>query len=573
MKSDNLKINIWIAICVVIVLACDVFFVSEKEGYHMDEILSYELSNSEFTPWITPTQPVGRLEKYYRNEIYDDNFIRLIRNLFGQVSDVLKNRSSSVAASYTADVYETPVWMTSEDMKEYVTFYDRDSVIGLSAYYNSTTDNHPPLYFMILNVFSAIYAIFCYGKLSVWPGCILNMICMTGSLIMVALIFRDIIGRKNLAPVAVLFYGLSPAGLNTVLLIRMYSMTAFFCLSFTYLLLKGVIDGHTFKKHNKKLILVTFMGFLTQYFVCIYYFFLVLAVVIHLLYVKKGKTVMYLLRTMAVSALIGVAVYPFVFHDLFGTKIGDSVMENLSSGLGGYIEKLVEFGRISLNEVLWSVPGSFAVLLMMLVSFIIAALIRKVRPYAPCLFFAVVGYYLTVSKIAPYTVDRYLMPVFPIMTICFGWCVAYVITFLGDRFVNEKDRGLIYNTVLIIWSVTCIVMAFVTELPYLYTGYSRQEKISERYSYLDAVVIYEGTSFYQNVPELMNYRSCLLLKEDEMETYDEKIASMDSVMLIVGPGLDGNDILVRFGSMYGFSSLTYIMEEGVFGDNVCLLSK
>ena len=116
-------------------------------------------------------------------------------------------------------------------------------------------------------------------------------------------------------------------------------------------------------------------------------------------------------------------------------------------------------------------------------------------------------------------------------------------------------------------------MAFVTELPYQYTGYSRQQKISERYSYLDAVVIYEGTSFYQNVPELMNYRSCLLLKEDEMEAYDEKIASMDSVMLIVGPGLDGNDILVRFGSMYGFSSLTYIMEEGVFGDNVCLLSK
>ena len=38
----------------------------------MDELLTFELANAEFTPWIVTTQPVGRLEKFVQNEIYGD---------------------------------------------------------------------------------------------------------------------------------------------------------------------------------------------------------------------------------------------------------------------------------------------------------------------------------------------------------------------------------------------------------------------------------------------------------------------------------------------------------------------
>ena len=31
--------------------------VSRKEGYHMDELLSFELANARYNPWIVPTQP------------------------------------------------------------------------------------------------------------------------------------------------------------------------------------------------------------------------------------------------------------------------------------------------------------------------------------------------------------------------------------------------------------------------------------------------------------------------------------------------------------------------------------
>ncbi len=573
MKEKDPKYNLMLTFALIIVLAFDVFFVSQKEGYHMDEVLSYELSNSEFTPWITPTQPEGRLEKYYRAEIYDDNFFVLVSNLFSQISDVVMRRGASTAANYTADVYDSPVWMSSSDMTEYVTFYGDDSVIALSAYYNSTTDNHPPLYFMLLNIFSAVWALFSYGVLSPWPGCILNMIFMMASMIVISSFFKNIFDKKYLGPVAALFYGLSPAGIDTVLLIRMYGAVAFFCLAFAYLVILKIRSDHDFKKKNKLLILVTVLGFLTQYFSCILFFFIILSSVIYLISVKKAGNALRLLRTMIISAVWGVALYPFVFHDLFGTQIGSSVRENMVS-IGGYGEKLGAFLDIAASHSGWSVGGSVIMFVFILIGALIALKTKKMGFYSPVLFVSSLGYILAVSKVAPYTVDRYLMPVFPFIIIIEILGLGFVISFVAEKYLKDlRFRKIIYTGVLFIWTVSCICLVLVLRPAYLYEGYSDQEHLSENYSSYDAIVVYTGTSFYRNVPELMNYRNCLLVREDELDIYDERMASLDSVIVIEGEGVDKEEVLRRIGSMYGYTSLTFLMEDGVFGDRVCLLSK
>ena len=163
MKDKDPKYNLMLIFALVIVLAFDIFFVSHKEGYLTEEILSYELSNSEFTP------------------------IRL-----------------------TEMLEEGPVWMSSSEIREHVSFYGNDSFALFSAYRNSASDICPPLYFMMLNGFCVLRAIFSYGTLSPWPGCILNIIFMMGSMLIIGSFFRNVIGQKYLGPVAALFYGLSP---------------------------------------------------------------------------------------------------------------------------------------------------------------------------------------------------------------------------------------------------------------------------------------------------------------------------------------------------------------------------
>ena len=76
------KLNLLLLV-VITLLSC--FFISQKQGYHMDELLSFELANADFTPWIVPTQPEGRLEKFLKE------ILRLLRLVLDLVRNYMKN--------------------------------------------------------------------------------------------------------------------------------------------------------------------------------------------------------------------------------------------------------------------------------------------------------------------------------------------------------------------------------------------------------------------------------------------------------------------------------------------------
>ena len=125
--------------------------VSRKEGYHMDELLSFELANARYNPWIVPTQPEGRLAKFVNEEIEGDSAGEVLENLKNTVTDVLRNRGNSKLLSYKADVYEEPVWITDRQFQDYVTVDQKDAFDYLSVYFNVKDDNHPPVHFMLLH--------------------------------------------------------------------------------------------------------------------------------------------------------------------------------------------------------------------------------------------------------------------------------------------------------------------------------------------------------------------------------------------------------------------------------------
>ena len=184
------------------------------------------------------------------------------------------------------------------------------------------------------------------------------------------------------------------------------------------------------------------------------------------------------------------------------------------------------------------------------------------------------GYFAVVSKIAPYTVDRYMMPVLGVMIVCFVIAVSFVIGQMTDKFLkDEGKRKVVFGVTGAVICAFAVLLALGSKPGYLYKGYDDQLKISEKYENMDAVVIYEGTSFYQNVPELMNYDNCLLVNIDELPVFDEKLAVHDSIVVIEGAGINRSEVLMTLGDMYGYTSVTVLLEDGVFGDRVCLLSK
>ena len=310
---DSIKKKACEIAVVLVCVAVFCIFVSMKEGYHMDELLSFELSNAEFNPWIVTTQPEGRLAKFVHNEIDGETFGETMGNLADTVKDVLRNRGNSKLLSYTADVYAEPVWITAEQFSDYIMVEGRDAFNYLSVYFNVKDDNHPPLHFMLLHTVSSLFR----RNISPWMGCVINLGAVIGILILLyklSGLLAPALGLENggrpLGLMAALSYGLSTGAVATVLLIRMYGLVTLWCVLYFYLIVKKWQDA-SFDRKNGKLIFVTMLGFWTQYFFLFYCLLSAAVAAVCLWKSRRRKELFCFIRSMLIAALTGLALFPF----------------------------------------------------------------------------------------------------------------------------------------------------------------------------------------------------------------------------------------------------------------------
>ena len=318
--KEKIKRNRWQLAVLVLVLLVQCNYISEKQGYHMDELLTFELANAEYNPWIVPTQPVGRLAKFMQQEIYGDSMGETLQNIKNTVADVLRNRGNSKLLSYQADVYEEPVWITRDQFHEYITVGDRDAFNYLSVYFNVKDDNHPPLYFMLVHTLSSVFR----GRISPWMGCVFNLAAVLGCCVIMFALGRLLAACRFVEErtgelwglCGALLYGCSPGAIATTLFIRMYGILTFLCMLTLYLHLQKWLGprtrtGKDFAKNNKLLILVTAMGFWTQYFFLFYCLLLALVTAVTLFRGGRKKETFCYIRSMVIAAVVGVGIYPF----------------------------------------------------------------------------------------------------------------------------------------------------------------------------------------------------------------------------------------------------------------------
>ncbi len=348
MESSRWKKILPELLAVILCLGIMCVGISLKEGYHMDELLSFELANARYNPWIVPTQPEGRLAKFVREEIQGDSFPETVSNLTETVKDVLQNRRNSKLLSYKADVYEEPVWISAEQFRDYVTVDGDDAFDYLSVYFNVKDDNHPPVHFMLLHTMSSLFG----GTLSPWLGCFINLVCLGITLWLLLRLGRqlaDIFSMRErgrqLGILAVLLYGLSTGALATVLLIRMYGLLSCLCVALLSVHVEKWKD-HGFDRKNKGLIAVTVLGFLTQYFFLFYCILLAAVTAAGLLCGKRTRELWIYVRSMILAAVIGLALFPFAVADVFSSGRGTEALDNLASGFSGYGARLLSFAKI-----------------------------------------------------------------------------------------------------------------------------------------------------------------------------------------------------------------------------------
>lgn len=555
--------------------------VSFKEGYHMDELLSFELADARYNPWIVPTQPEGRLAKFVREEIQGDSFGETLMNLKSTVTDVLKNRGSSKLLSYKADVYEEPAWITSGQFRDYVTVDGSDAFDYLSVYFNVKDDNHPPVHFMLLHTMSSLFP----GTLSPWLGCTINLICVGVTLWLLLRLGRqlsEILGMEEqgrlLGILAVLLYGLSTGALASVLLIRMYCLLSCLCVALLSMHVEKWKE-HGFDRSNKGLIAITVLGFLTQYFFLFYCILLAAVTAAGLLCSKRMRELWIYIRSMTLAAVIGLALFPFAIADVFSSGRGVEALDNLASGFVGYGARLLAFARIladrTVGDLLLGAGCVTAVVLAVVLWYRRhkgqeLSMSREVRGILCMLIIPVVGYYLLASRMSPYLVDRYVMPMFPMIALLF----ALLLCCLGKRLAKDsgwKGRLVGIGLMALIIVVQGLRLASY-DGEYLYRGYGQQEQLAEEYASLPCICVYAGVGYYENLPEFMHYDRTLLVTAEELaERKDvDSLRMLDRVVVLIKPGVEEETVSSVLRERYGMEPEETLFSEGVHGDNIYL---
>jgi uncharacterized membrane protein len=213
-----------------------VYFGFQKQGYHIDEIYSYILSNS-----------------------YDADKIGTADWMWNQ-------------------------WITPQNFDEFITVQPGEGFSYPTVYMNNSTDSHPPLFYWCLHTICSFFP----DQFSKWFGIALNLLCYMITALFLFLISRELFGNSVLSFIPLVLWGCSRLAVDTVLYIRMYMMLTMFTVIFTYIHVRLFKYGINWKR----LIAVTavvFLGTFTQYYFAVFAFFCMLFFCVYLIKKKEIK--------------------------------------------------------------------------------------------------------------------------------------------------------------------------------------------------------------------------------------------------------------------------------------------
>ena len=466
--KTNKTLNILFYIVSLLLIVVTMFvFIGQKEGFHEDEIYSYGSSNSKYSDIFYASGDRDATNRVVNEYIIEDTFDETYENYkyYKKHPDEFKAIEEEKIKS------ELPIWKTRDEARDYLIVSEDEISNYISPYYHQTRDVHPPLFYFLVHFVSSLFA----GTFTKYSIFIINIVFLLATCLMLKKILL-LYNRKKLIIPATLLYGLSMGAISMTIFLRMYSMLTFFITLYFYITLKIVKNDFKITKGLAVLlVLTTVLGFLTQYYFCIFALPVFLLIVVRMINLKKVKSLIAYIINHITSAVIGILLFPSAIDHIFNSSRGIGS----TSGLSFFTQFEVMIGRITYAFSLHRVIG--VALFLMIVAYIFIRCIEKndspeeksVKLFNILLFVVpIVVYIALVSKLSPNldekTMIRYITPVLPVMTISFLVFIEKLL-FSLNLFKENTKNIIIYAIVLIM-----TLSGFIASSPcYLYRGYDK----------------------------------------------------------------------------------------------------
>lgn len=341
------------------------YYSLAKQGFHIDEIYSYGLSNSYYLPFPT------------------------------------------AANEWISGTYYQDYLMPAADHH-----FQYGSVIS-----NQVNDVHPPLYYLLFHTVASIWP----GDFSPLVGLSLNLMAHMATMIVLGLIIHLLTRNNYLSLITSLAWGLSLGGLSSLLFIRMYHLMGFFVVALLYLLLAYF----RMTSKWKYLLLIPIFASIVAGSLTHYYFYIIagllVAVTCLALLVSKAYAGTFALGSSAAGAVVAAwAIFPAVWTHITQSSRGVEVLANANDGT--LTENLLKYVHF-IQEDLWA-NVSLVIIVGCLVLMGIILLVNSKRLLtktavlqAAIFTIPTVGYILFVQNLSHYQTARYIFPIYPLIVI------------------------------------------------------------------------------------------------------------------------------------------------------------
>jgi hypothetical protein len=471
-------------------------------------------------------------------------------------------------------------------------------------------DVHPPMYYWVFHTAAS----FVPGTFSKWIGLCVNLFFHGINIILLTHLSYLVSGRNaKLTLLITLFYGLTPAAISGVVFIRMYEMLTMWVLLCALLHVKAVQGAEarvTAEGRSRAVRLpvwsfllplgvVTYLGFLTQYYYVIFLFYTGAAFCVYLLW--RDKKVWNCLRY-GVSQLIALALayatYPACLGQMFKGQRGAQATENFFD-ISNTLERLRFFYDL-LNEYVFGGLLTWLLLAFVVLAVTVRALpgrrlahtgrqqagfvqteVHSRMPQADTaafwiLMFAAAGYFLTVSKTALLlgdTSNRYQLPVYGVIVLL----VFLGVYRLGRQCFFTKESKIFHvgDAACLLWLAAAVILLVVDicglaggKVVFLYPEDEEQVDFAGARANEDVPVVYfydEGADWciWDVTDELLEYPEIYFAAaagDDVIE--DEKIGTASELVVYVTEGADAAEQMKRITENYPqFTDFELMFEE------------
>ena len=355
---------------------------------------------------------------------------------------------------------------------------------------NQITNVHPPLYHSLLHTVCSFFP----GSFSKWYAASINIFFLLITLYFVGRITELIsVGDQIIKFLVSLIFISSIGIISSGTYLRMYCMAMCWNTMMYWLLLKELANKKAGLSFYSALFCIAVLGALTHYY-CIVFTVLSCAIYsVILLFQKRYKMILQLLLTGIVSALAVYAIWPHYIRHILYSYRGIEAAENLRESFEAYLPKLARYWAILIRDLFGGrseflfISLGFTVFIFLCSrlfaaknhdkhSFLLNEQVTLKLESFLLLWLPVIGYFLLISKIAPYKEDRYIFPVYALILIgtsCF--------------FFNGLKKFSVRNSYPFLCCLYLLILIFF-----------EWKDPNFRYQYLDSINVLENAEKYHN---------------------------------------------------------------------------